>query len=332
MKIDLSVEELRKILRYDKDTGIFTWLVAGSGRVPGARAGTGKTSDGHWSLSISGKRYKGHGIAWVMATGEEPPKPIKFRDGNSSNLCFDNLSISKLGVRPPKPKPSHTRRVYRKDNGWHVEVIDRRGTYRSGPWAYLTAAQADADARIKAHDEAKADPEWMARKVEIAAKISASRYRRPRVGEQPIARAEVDYSHYGWTMVKKAAAERSIWFARRRFEEVCERFETFSPHIQGWRADDVGPHRQAGGDPEFLMDDDWWMNSIECGAGEYGAISRDTAEDNLVMDDDAFAGAAGFDSDRELPTFDADDDATGFGYANDVSPTADPMTDDAEWL
>lgn len=340
MKIDLSAEELSKILRYDKATGIFTWLVAGNGRVPGARAGTGKTADGHWSLSINGKRYKGHNIAWIMVTGALPAKPIKFRDGDNSNLCFDNLCISTLGVRPPEPKPPHTRRIIHKDNGWHVEVIDGRGTYRSGPWTHKSAAQASADARTRAEREADADPAWLARKIEIAAKISASRYIRPRVGEQPIGPSAVAVRRVPKGKWNTLTDEAWLKNSKNRLEWAAERFDRvkhlYCQRIRSWREGIEATHVAGGFAPgvaSWLAAPDDWDGWGGNGAGnDEGPASIVAVEDNLVMDGDAFAAAAGFDGDGELAGIGADDDAAGFGGADDSSPTADPMMDDAEWL
>ena len=69
MKIDLTPEQLSRLLHYDKDAGGLTWLVAGNGRIRGARAGNYGRSGGEVSLSINGKFYKAHNIVWLIMTG-----------------------------------------------------------------------------------------------------------------------------------------------------------------------------------------------------------------------------------------------------------------------
>ncbi len=86
----LTLERLRGLLAYDRDTGVFTFNVARGSRKKGTVAGS-VAKDGYRSLSIDGKKYRAHRLAWFYVTGNWPVLLIDHRDCNPSNNAFDNL-------------------------------------------------------------------------------------------------------------------------------------------------------------------------------------------------------------------------------------------------
>jgi hypothetical protein len=83
MKISLSAQELRTILHYDPDTGIFTR----NGKI----CGTVEKS-GHVSIQINKIRYYAHRLAWLYMTGEWPKDQIDHApDKTKTNNRFANL-------------------------------------------------------------------------------------------------------------------------------------------------------------------------------------------------------------------------------------------------
>jgi len=67
---DFTAKELKRILKYNPNTGIFTRLR--SGRI----AGGTDTDTKYWRIMISGRLYHAHRLAWYYMTGEWPPSTI----------------------------------------------------------------------------------------------------------------------------------------------------------------------------------------------------------------------------------------------------------------
>jgi len=68
----MPVEDLRRLLSYNPETGGFRWLVSpGYRTAAGSIAGT-VASNGYVVIKIRGQLYKAHRIAWYISTGEWP--------------------------------------------------------------------------------------------------------------------------------------------------------------------------------------------------------------------------------------------------------------------
>lgn len=88
----LTPERVRELLHYEPETGVFTWRVATSRRVKvGDKAGCLHKRDGRVYISVDGKLYKAHRLAWLYMKAEWPAAGIDHRDGAPSNNRFDNL-------------------------------------------------------------------------------------------------------------------------------------------------------------------------------------------------------------------------------------------------
>ena len=85
----MNQKKLKSLLRYDPETGLFTWFVCLSNRAPvGKVVGDGKSVDDYVRVCIQGKRYLAHRLAVLYMIGRWPTKDVdhkKMLDAGGSN-------------------------------------------------------------------------------------------------------------------------------------------------------------------------------------------------------------------------------------------------------
>lgn len=90
--IDLTQAYLREILKYDPETGIFTWIVDRSKAVKsGSIAGCKGKQIGYITIGIKGRVYKAHRLAWLYSYGDWPKGLIDHINGDKSDNRLTNL-------------------------------------------------------------------------------------------------------------------------------------------------------------------------------------------------------------------------------------------------
>ncbi len=91
----ISINRLHEVLRYDPESGEFTWKVMLSSRgLVGTRAGTknswGRTG-GYFKIKIDKQDYWAHRLAWFYMTGWWPAVQIDHVNGIPGDDRFCNL-------------------------------------------------------------------------------------------------------------------------------------------------------------------------------------------------------------------------------------------------
>jgi hypothetical protein len=85
-----SIEQLKRVLDYCPDTGVFTWKVyRGSVTWPGALAGG--LVKGYIIIHYDGATYRAHNLAWAFMTGEWPLELVDHEDRDGTNNKWNNL-------------------------------------------------------------------------------------------------------------------------------------------------------------------------------------------------------------------------------------------------
>lgn len=86
----LTQARLQELLSYDPETGVFAWKKRTGRCSAGAIAGC-QDDRGYVVLSIDGKRYYAHRLAWLYSTGQFPSKNIDHINGEKFDNRIKNL-------------------------------------------------------------------------------------------------------------------------------------------------------------------------------------------------------------------------------------------------
>jgi hypothetical protein len=91
-----TARQVRDVYDYDPETGVFTWKadrVTSSGKVvhlAGDVAGSIQFK-GYWVVTIGGKQYLAHRVAWLYVTGQWPAQNIDHKNGWKMDNSWANL-------------------------------------------------------------------------------------------------------------------------------------------------------------------------------------------------------------------------------------------------
>jgi hypothetical protein len=154
-----SIEEIKQLLDYDSETGIFIWK---RWRTPsvleGDIAGTAN-SKGHIQITINRYRYLATHIAWLFMTGDWPKLQIDHKDTDKSNNKWSNLREATHGQNRANSKSSAIsgyKGVYKRVRGikWYAAIRVNKELIQLGSFSSkIEAANAYREAAIKYHGE-----------------------------------------------------------------------------------------------------------------------------------------------------------------------------------
>lgn len=91
MNQKISQSDLKSVLSYDPDTGIFRWLDRLSIRISINKIAGSNNGNGYIRLRIRGVQYHAHRLAFLYMTGSFPPEEVDHVDGDRSNNRWSNL-------------------------------------------------------------------------------------------------------------------------------------------------------------------------------------------------------------------------------------------------
>lgn len=144
----LTQARLKERLKYDPETGVFTWAASPHGRHPvGSIAGT-IDAQGYQAIKIDRKTYKAHRLAWLFMTGEWPQDEMDHKDTVRLNNAWANLraathSQNQANSKRPKNNTSGVKGVWwhKKRQRWRAAIGRNGKTYSLGDFKSISAAK-----------------------------------------------------------------------------------------------------------------------------------------------------------------------------------------------
>jgi hypothetical protein len=143
----MTTEQLKLLLRYEPDTGLFFWLsnkgTAKAGDVAGATA-----SNGYTNICIDRRIYKAHRLAWLYVYGAPPSNQVDHINGVKNDNRIANLrqatnfensqNHTSFGVHLHKEKNKWQARIRVRDKRLHLGYFESKQDAVS---AYLKAKE-----------------------------------------------------------------------------------------------------------------------------------------------------------------------------------------------
>ena len=124
----ISQAQLKEVLEYNPDTGVFTWLKVIGNRKVGDVAGY-KHHNGYINIKIQGKIYQAHRLVYLYMTGNFPENFIdhinRIKDDNIwTNLRDATNSQNKANIKKPKNNTSGYKGVrwHKTNKRWSAEI------------------------------------------------------------------------------------------------------------------------------------------------------------------------------------------------------------------
>ena len=131
----IDQNQLKELLSYDPDTGVFIWLKSYNNVVTGKQAKT-KGRNGYIDIRIKGVRHYAHRLAWLYMTGKNPENVIDHIDRDKTNNKFNNLrDVSRKEntnnqVKPQLNNRTGVRGVIPYVNGYSAQIrIDGKSVH-----------------------------------------------------------------------------------------------------------------------------------------------------------------------------------------------------------
>lgn len=127
--IAISQEELKEILHYDPETGIFTRRVASANNKMKVGQVAGNIDRGYVRIMVMGRLYRAHRLAWLYVHGRFPPDEIDHINGVRGDNRLCNLrpatkSQNGMNRGAIRGKTSGYKGVswHKRDKKWHAQA------------------------------------------------------------------------------------------------------------------------------------------------------------------------------------------------------------------
>ena len=155
---ELTAEKVRELLDYDQATGLFNWRVdVARNRKAGQLAGSLSTQ-GYVVITINGRTYKAHRLAWVHFYGHWPTSILDHINQNRSDNRIVNLRLADPIINGKNRKPNKGREgltgatFVQSRQRWVASImVDKRRVHLGSFITHQEAVKAYAAAKEKFH-------------------------------------------------------------------------------------------------------------------------------------------------------------------------------------
>lgn len=156
----MTQSELKALLHYDPETGVFAWLPRP--RIRGGKVAGNVSPDGYWRIGLGGrpsKLFLAHRLAWLYMTGEWPRLDIDHINGDKTDNRWSNLRDVTRSVnlqnqrRARSDSTSGLLGAHKNGRGWSARIYVDGVKRHLGTFA--TAAEAHAhylEAKRRVHE------------------------------------------------------------------------------------------------------------------------------------------------------------------------------------
>lgn len=139
-----TLADVQNLLHLDPETGALRWLRPLSSRTrPGDLAGSEPQTGGRRVVVLNGAQIPAHHIVWLLSHGHWPTSPVKFRDGDATNLTPSNLYLRDEGLSQ-SPKAVAARKRLRR----YRDAIKADEAWRNPPSSNVSGVRYDPDTRL----------------------------------------------------------------------------------------------------------------------------------------------------------------------------------------
>lgn len=90
-KMPLTLDRLKGLLRYERETGKFFWKKTSRATREGEEAGHVREHHGYRAITIDGTSYYAHRLVWLWESNEWPKHNVDHQNGNRDDNRIENL-------------------------------------------------------------------------------------------------------------------------------------------------------------------------------------------------------------------------------------------------
>lgn len=124
---ELTRERLRELLGYDPESGIFVWRAHRRNGRNGTKAGR-VTRKGYVRITVDGKSYAAHRLAWLYTNGVLPDMQIDHINGVRADNRLQNLRLAtqtqqNMNRAPNKNKTTKGITWHARRNRWQAQIM-----------------------------------------------------------------------------------------------------------------------------------------------------------------------------------------------------------------